>query len=112
MVRKPGRPRAGQEPLTRELILGEALRLVDEHGMEALSMRRLAAELGVDPMAIYHHLPGKDAVVSGLVETVFAEMWVPAVESKQWQERGRDFAWGLRGLVRAHPKLAPHVIRS
>ncbi len=53
MARKPGRPRAGQEPISRELILEAALRLVDEHGMEALSMQRLAAEFGVDPMAIY-----------------------------------------------------------
>ena len=66
-----GRPRAGEEPLTRGRILGAALRLVDGEGMGALSMRRLGAELGVDPMSIYHHLPGKEAVVSGLVGMVF-----------------------------------------
>ena len=61
MGRRLGRPKAGQELLTRERILDAALRLVDEQGMAALSMRRLAAELGVDPMALYHHLPGKAA---------------------------------------------------
>src|SRR5262245_9635166 len=63
MARRPGRPRAGQAPLTRERILAAAMRLADEQGIASLSMRRLAADLGVDPMAIYHHLPGKAAVV-------------------------------------------------
>ena len=54
MGRRPGRPRAGNEKLTRERILRAALQLVDDHGVDALSMRRLAADLGVDPMAIYH----------------------------------------------------------
>ncbi len=68
MVRRTGRPKAGEEPLTRGRILKMALSLVDEHGMEALSMRRLAKELGVDPMAIYHHVPGKRALLTGLIE--------------------------------------------
>ena len=69
-----GRPRLGRELLSRERILGAALRVVDEEGMGALSMRRLGAELGVNPMSIYHHLPDKGAVVSGLVGLVFSGM--------------------------------------
>ena len=68
MARRAGRPRTGEEPLTRERILSTALSMVDEEGIEALSMRRLARELGVDPMAIYHHLPNKRALLSGLIE--------------------------------------------
>ena len=71
--KRGGRPRAGQEALSRGRILDAALRLVDEEGMGALSMRRLGAELGVNPMSIYHHLPGKGAVVSGLVG--YASIW-------------------------------------
>jgi AcrR family transcriptional regulator len=52
------------------------LKLVDEVGIDALTMRRLGTELGVNPMSIYHHLPGKDAVISGLVELVFSGMRV------------------------------------
>ena len=86
--RSPGRPPAGAEPLTRDGILQAAIRLVDAGGMEALSMRRLAGELGVDPMAIYHYLPGKAAVVSGMVGLVVREM--PTVpEEGPWQERVR-----------------------
>ena len=75
--KRGGRPRAGQEALSRGRILDAALRLVDEEGMGALSMRRLGAELAVNPMSIYHHLPGKGAVISGLVELVFSGMRVP-----------------------------------
>jgi AcrR family transcriptional regulator len=73
-------------------------------------MRRLATELGVDPMAIYHHLPGKAAVVAGLIERVFEELHVPLGESEPWQERVRAFARAYHGLARAHPKLVLHLV--
>ena len=107
--RSPGRPRAGAEALTRAGILRAAIRLVDAEGMSALSMRRLAGELGVDPMAIYHHVPGKAAVVSGMVELVLREM--PAVaEEGFWRERVRAFAEAYRGLALAHPNLILAIV--
>src|SRR5690606_38257905 len=75
--RAMGRPRAGERRLTRERILHAALELVDREGVAALSMRRLAAALDVDPMAIYHHLDGKEAVIAGLVELAFGELRIP-----------------------------------
>jgi TetR/AcrR family transcriptional regulator, tetracycline repressor protein len=108
--RGAGRPRAGQEALTREGILGAALRIVDEEGMEALSMRRLAADLGVNPMSIYHHLPGKEAVVSGLVGVVFSRMRVPSSGGMPWQERVRAYAHAYRDVVRSHPNLALQIV--
>jgi AcrR family transcriptional regulator len=108
--RGAGRPRAGQEPLTRERILGAGLRIVDEEGMEALSMRRLAAELGVNPMSIYHHLPGKGAVVSGLVGMVFSRMRVPPSGGLPWQGRVRAYARAHREVVRSHPNLALRIV--
>jgi TetR/AcrR family transcriptional regulator, tetracycline repressor protein len=110
MARRAGRPKAGEEPLTRERILEAALSLVDEEGIEALSMRRLAKELGVDPMAIYHHLPNKRALLSALIEEVFSEMRVPgSVETGGWRERVRAWACAFRDVARAHPKLVPHL---
>lgn len=108
--RGAGRPRAGQEPLTRERILEAGLRIVDEEGLGALSMRRLAADLGVNPMSIYHHLPGKEAVVSGLVEVVFSQMRMPPSEGLPWQERVRAYARAYRGLVRSHSNLALQIV--
>lgn len=108
--RGAGRPRAGQEPLARERILSAALRIVDREGMGALSMRRLAADLGVNPMSIYHHLPGKDAVVSGLVALVFSRMQMLPSEGLSWQGRVRAYAHAHRGVVRSHPNLALQIV--
>jgi len=110
--RGAGRPRAGEEPLTRERILGAALRLVDAEGMGALSMRGLGAELGVDPMSIYHHLPGKEAVVSGLVRMVYGEVRVSSAGGEGWRERVRGFARAHRDLARAHPNLVLQLVSS
>jgi TetR/AcrR family tetracycline transcriptional repressor len=107
-----GRPRAGQEALSRGRILDAALRLVDEEGMGALTMRRLGAELGVNPMSIYHHLPGKDAVISGLVELVFSGMRVRYSEGSSWQDRVRAWAEAYRDLVRSHPNLVLEIVSN
>lgn len=110
--RRVGRPRSGREKLTRGRIVGAALGIVDREGMGALSMRRLAGELGVDPMSIYHHLPGKEAVLAGMVERVYGEeMGTPSREG-DWRARVRASAGALRGVTRAHPNLALYVIST
>ena len=98
--------------LSRGRILDAALELVDEEGMGALSMRRLGAELGVNPMSIYHHLPGKDAVISGLVDLVFSEMRVHYSDGSSWQDRMRAWAEAYRSLVRSHPNLVLEIVAN
>ena len=110
--KRGGRPRAGQEALSRGRILDAALRLVDEEGMGALTMRRLGAELGVNPMSIYHHLPGKGAVISGLVELVFSGMRVRYSDGSPWQDQVRAWAETYRDLVRSHPNLVLEIVSS
>ena len=56
-------------------------------------------------MAVYHHLPNKEALISGVVEQVFSEMRVPEAEGNPWQERVRGFARAYRNLALAHPHL-------
>src|SRR5215218_10640833 len=107
-----GRPRVGRELLSRGRILGAALRVVDEEGMGALSMRRLGAELGVNPMSIYHHLPGKGAVISGLVELVFSGMRGRYSDGSPWQDQVRVWAETYRDLVRSHPNLVLEIVSS
>lgn len=60
--------------LTREGIVRTALEIIDREGYKSLSMRRLGAELGVDPMAVYYHIPNKAALLDGVVEAVMAEI--------------------------------------
>ncbi len=116
MTRKPGRPKLGAEILSRERILAAALQLVDADGVEALSMRRLATALGVDPMAIYRHLPDKAAVIAGMVELVFGEFQVPQVptqtehKAEEWRGQVRAFAAAYRTLVQTHPNLLVYLI--
>jgi TetR/AcrR family tetracycline transcriptional repressor len=60
--------------LTRELIVAAALAMIDEDGLDALSMRKLGTHLGVDPMAVYYHVPNKAALFDGVVEAVLREL--------------------------------------
>lgn len=70
--RARGRPAAGRAVLSRELIVLTAAQLVESEGWARLSMRALAQALGVDPMALYHHVPGKAALLEALAEHQFA----------------------------------------
>jgi AcrR family transcriptional regulator len=108
--RRPGRPAGGEARLTRQRILATALTLVDENGLQALTMRRLATELDVDPMSIYHHLPNKAAIVSGLVDTVFAEMRLADVGDERWEDQVRAWAQAYRDLAGAHPNLVLQIV--
>jgi TetR/AcrR family transcriptional regulator, tetracycline repressor protein len=101
--------RAGQDPLTRDRIVDAALRLIDEVGLDRLSMRRLGAELGVDPMAVYHHVQGKDALLRAVVQHVFAAMPPPAADGP-WEERVRQWARAYRALAEAHPNLVLRIV--
>jgi AcrR family transcriptional regulator len=109
MKRRQGRPAAGQEALTRARILEAALELVDARGPDGLSMRRLAGALGVDPMAIYHHLSGKRALLDALVAQVFGALEPPPAGAS-WQAQVRAFAWSYRRIARAHPALVLHLV--
>lgn len=101
--------RAGQEPLTRERIVSAALALIDEVGLDKLSMRRLGRELGVDPMAVYHHVPNKDELLRAVVHKVFAELRVPK-RQESWQRRVRDWAGTYRSVAREHPNLVLRIL--
>jgi AcrR family transcriptional regulator len=110
MTRKPGRPKLGAEVLSRARILAAALQLVDEQGVDKLSMRRLATVLGVDAMALYRHLPDKAAVIGGMVELVFGEFQLPSLPNGGWREQVRAFVAAYRALAQRHPNLIVYVV--
>ena len=69
-----------RKPLSRERILAAALELVDEHGIDALSMRKLAQSLGYEAMSLYNHVANKDDLLDGILDLVLAEMEPPDAE--------------------------------
>lgn len=91
-----------RRPLSRERILKAALDLVDRQGIESLSMRNLAAKLGVEAMSLYKHVANKDAVLDGLVEIILREMEIPPVGTP-WREAMRRRAWSVRHTILRHP---------
>ncbi|WP_244246813.1 TetR/AcrR family transcriptional regulator C-terminal domain-containing protein [Nocardioides euryhalodurans] len=88
-------------PLSRERIHATALELADEHGLAGLSMRSLATALGVEAMSLYHHVPGKDALLDGLVDAVFAEFHLPVV-GEDWTEQMRARSGSAREAMKRH----------
>jgi TetR/AcrR family tetracycline transcriptional repressor len=100
---------ARRERLTRERVIGAAVEIVDRDGLDALTMRALGRELGVDPMAVYHHLRGKAAILDGVVEAVLREVPLDASPELGWAERFAALARGYRAALRSHPNALPVV---
>jgi TetR/AcrR family tetracycline transcriptional repressor len=96
--------------LDRRQVLSAALALVDRDGLDALSLRRLGAELGVDPMAIYRHVEGKDGLEAGLAELLWDEVARPEPNEDPLAAL-RRLARSLRDLFRRHPSAAPLILR-
>ncbi len=66
--------RTARDPLSRERVLAAALKVADAEGIPAVTMRRVASELGVEAMSLYYHVPGKEPLLDGLVEAMLAEI--------------------------------------
>jgi TetR/AcrR family tetracycline transcriptional repressor len=104
-------PAADQQArLSRERIVLTALRYIDAHGLEALSMHKLGAELGVKAMSLYNHITNKDDILDGLVEALWSEVEAAAPAEADWCRGVRGFAHALRDVVRRHPNASPLII--
>jgi AcrR family transcriptional regulator len=101
------RPRA---PLSRERVLRAAVALADEGGVESLSMRRIAQELGVVPMALYKHVANKDEMLDGMVDVVVGEV-DPPLPGTDWKTAIRLRVLSARRALLRHP-WASRVIES
>lgn len=100
---------AGRAPLTRRRILVKALELVDRDGLDALSMRKLAAELGASAMSLYNHVPSKDAVLEGIVEVLLGEIDTSVTENPDWAEGLKAAFQSFREALLAHPNVVPLI---
>ncbi|MEV7728668.1 TetR/AcrR family transcriptional regulator C-terminal domain-containing protein [Streptomyces sp. NPDC087917] len=104
-------PEAGRRaPLNRERVLRAAIALADDSGIESLSMRGLAQELGVVPMALYKHVPNKEQLLDGMADTVVARIELPP-GGCDWKELVREHVLSARRVLLRH-RWASRVIES
>lgn len=108
MTQRADAPR--RTPLSRERVLHAAVALADEGGVESLSMRKLAQELGVVPMALYKHVANKDELLDGLVDVVIGEI-DPPLPATDWKAAVRQRILSARRALQRHP-WASQVIES
>ncbi len=99
-----------REPLNAPRVLDAAMALADRIGVDSLTIRRLAAELGVKPMTIYHHVPNKEAIIDGIVDAVFAEIELPPADA-DWRSGIRRRCLSAREVLARHP-WAPPLMES
>jgi AcrR family transcriptional regulator len=97
-------PKIHREPLTRERIVEAAMRLMDTEGLEAVTMRRIGRELGVEAMSLYNHVTDKEDILGGVIEAVMAEYEFPPA-SDDWRETARRAARSWRTLLKGHPNV-------
>ena len=101
---------APTDPTTRRQILDAGLRIADRSGPEAITMRAVAGEVGLTPMALYHHVRDRRDLVSGIVEQLLDDVAYPWNDPGTWTERLRCHFLQLRLLGHLHPRLAPLII--
>jgi AcrR family transcriptional regulator len=97
----PKRQNIRRTPLSRPRVLAAAVALADAGGLEAFSMRGLAQELGVVPMALYKHVANKDELLDGMVDIVFSEIELPSAEL-DWRFAMRRRAISTREALKRH----------
>jgi AcrR family transcriptional regulator len=102
-VPNDARTRGRRAGLTTERVIAAALQLIDREGLDALSMRRLATELGVHAMSLYNHVPSRGVLLDGVVEAVLREGDASVASSGAWDERIRERCRAFRAAALAHP---------
>jgi len=106
---EPGGEPAGRPRLSKRAVTDRALKLADADGLEALTIRKLAQDLGVTPMALYWHFRSKEDLLEGVAEQVWSEIDVPVDPSVPWPVQLQRGLESLISVLRAHP-AAPQLL--
>jgi AcrR family transcriptional regulator len=94
-------PSEERRPLSRERILRTAVALADRKGVESLTMRRLADELGAGAMSLYYYVPNKERLIDGMIDVVFSEIELPSTDL-DWKTALRRRALSTRAALNRH----------
>jgi AcrR family transcriptional regulator len=101
MLEQDGPPAGKRVPLSRERVLFGAMAVADAGGVASLTIRSLAAHLGVKPMTLYYHVANKDEILDGIVDLVFTEIALPSLEG-DWRSEMVRRAESARQVLRRH----------
>ena len=102
MVKSVGARAPKRVPLSRERVMLGALEVADRGGIGSLTIRSLARELGVKPMAVYYHVANKEQILDGIVDLVFSEIELPS-PGGDWRAEMRARAISARAVLKDHP---------
>ena len=98
-------------PLSRDQVLRAAMQLVDEGGIDSLTMRKLGQALGVEAMALYNHVANKDDLLNGIVDLVLGEFELPS-EGEDWEAGVRKLATSAHDALARHPWSSSLILSS
>jgi TetR/AcrR family tetracycline transcriptional repressor len=98
--------------LSRSAVVDRALELADSHGVEALTIRRLATELGVTPMALYWHFRSKEELIAALADRIWGEIRTDVDIAAVWSQQLRGMLESLVAVLRAHPSASQLLLGS
>ena len=104
--RAPARPsKRRRDPISKDAIVAAAIRLLDREGLTALSMRKLADELGAGAASLYWHVGSKDGLLDLVLDEVIGEGKIPDPDPEHWQEQLKQIARDQRAASLRHPWL-------
>lgn len=106
MARNVRQDASGKTTLTPQAVVAGALALADAEGLGAVTIRRLAKQLGVTPMALYWHFGSKDELLEGMAAGIFEEIDPSTDATATWQEQLRALLSSMLDVLRAHPSTA------
>lgn len=108
--RTTGRRRRRRNTISRDDVLTAALDLVDREGREAMSMRRLADQLDMEPMSLYKRVASKDDLLTGIAELIWNQIAAAAPPTDDWDDWLRNLAHAVRSALRDHPNAVPLLV--
>ncbi|HZT85404.1 MAG TPA: TetR family transcriptional regulator [Gaiellaceae bacterium] len=107
-----GRPRLGEPTLSRDRVVERALELADAEGVDAITMRRLGSELGVEAMALYTHVDSKDDLLSAVGSRILTELEIEPREHPDWRGRIETVCRAWAALRERHPNTFALIYRA